>query len=233
MFPLRDENPTQRVTWMNWLLIAANVAVFAYELYLQTAVGPAALDSFFNTWSFDPARFAAAPASPAVLLTVFTAMFLHAGWLHIGGNMLYLWIFGNNIEDRIGPWRYLAFYLTCGVVATAAQTVASGFVDLPTLGASGAIAGVLGAYLLLYPRARVLTAIVIIFFIELALIPAWVVIVVWFAIQLANGIATVGPAAQAGGVAYFAHVGGFVTGIVLILPAWLADRGRNGSVAWR
>jgi membrane associated rhomboid family serine protease len=233
VFPLRDENPTQHVTWMNWLLIAANVSVFAYEIYLQTIAGPAALARFFTAWSFDPALLRAAPASPQVWLTVLTAMFLHAGWLHIGGNMLYLWVFGNNIEDRLGPWRYLAFYLACGVVAAVAQAFASGFVDVPTLGASGAVAGVLGAYVLLYPRARVLAAIVIVIFIELALIPAWVVIIVWFAIQLANGIATVGPAAPPAGVAYFAHVGGFLTGLLLIVPTWLRERGRSGFVAWR
>jgi membrane associated rhomboid family serine protease len=207
LFPLRDENPTKRVTWMNWLLVAANITVFAYEVYLQVRGGDGAVNAFFGRWAFDPAHLAASPLAPAVLLTVFTAMFVHAGWLHVGGNMLYLWIFGNNIEDRLGPGRYLAFYLVCGVVAAVAQSVASGFADIPSLGASGAIAGVLGAYLLLYPRAKVLTAIWIVIFIELALIPAWAVIGIWFAIQLANGIATVGPAAAGGGVAYFAHVG--------------------------
>jgi membrane associated rhomboid family serine protease len=233
VFPLKDENPTSRVTWMTWLLVAANVAVFAWEIYLLASGRTPALDAFVTAWSFDPAHLLAAPFSPAVWLTVLTAMFLHAGWIHIGGNMLYLWIFGNNIEDRIGPWRFLGFYLVCGIVATIAQSVASGFANVPTLGASGAIAGVLGAYVLLYPRAKVLTAIFVIFIIELALIPAWVVILVWFGLQLAAGIATVGPASASGGVAYFAHIGGFVAGIVLILPAWIADRSKGGFVAWR
>ncbi len=234
MFPLRDENPTRRVAWMNWLLIGANVAAFAYELSLQYGHGSAALGRFIDRWAFDPALLRGAPGSPAVWLTIVTAMFLHAGWLHIGGNMLYLWIFGDNIEDRLGPWRYLAFYLACGVIAALCQAVASGWASVPTLGASGAIAGVHGAYLLLYPRAKVLTAILIVVFIELALLSAWVVIVLWFAIQFANGIATIGPAAaQTAGVAYFAHVGGFLTGAALIVPAWLGGRGRNRFVAWR
>lgn len=232
MFPLRDENPTSNVTWMTWTLIGVNVAVFAYEVYLGATAGNAALSAFITRWQFDPAQLAATPLSPAVWLTVLTAMFLHAGWLHIGGNMLYLWIFGNNIEDRLGPWQFLGFYLFCGVVAMLAQSFASGFVDIGNIGASGAIAGVLGAYVLLYPRARVLTAIFIIFFFELALVPAWVVIIVWFALQLASGIASLGPALAQGGVAYFAHVGGFAAGIVLALPLWATDR-RARSTAWR
>ena len=219
---------------MTWLILGLNVTVFAYGLYLQATAGAGALDAFYLTWSFDPAHFAASPGSPAVWITVLTAMFLHAGWLHVGGNMLYLWIFGNNVEDRMGPWWFLGFYLTCGVVATIAQAIASGFADVPTLGASGAIAGVLGAYLLLFPRARVLTAVFIVVFFEVALIPAWIVIIVWFVLQLGSGIATVGPAAASGGgVAYFAHVGGFLTGMLLVLPLWLADRKRAAFVAWR
>jgi len=233
VFPLRDENPTSRVTWMTWLLVGANVAVFAYEVYLSYAGGNAAIQAFVSRWAFDPARLAAAPASPAVWLTVLTAMFLHAGWIHVGGNMLFLWIFGNNVEDRFGPWLFLAFYLACGTAATVAQSVASGPVDIANLGASGAVAGVLGAYLLLYPRARVLVAIFIIVIFELTLVPAWIVILVWFAVQLASGIASIGPAAALGGVAYFAHVGGFATGVVLTLPAWFADRRDGRFVAWR
>lgn len=233
MFPLRDENPTTRITWMTWLLVGANVAVFAYEVYLRYAGGEAPLEVFVSRWAFDPARLAAAPTSPGVWLTVLTAMFLHAGWIHVGGNMLYLWIFGNNVEDRFGPWRFLAFYLACGVAATLAQTVATGPIDVANLGASGAVAGVLGAYLILYPRARVLTAVFIVIVVELTLVPAWVVIMVWFVIQLGAGIASIGPAAALGGVAYVAHVGGFAAGIGLTLPVWLSDRRRGRFVAWR
>jgi membrane associated rhomboid family serine protease len=232
VFPLRDENPTSRITWMTWLLIGTNVAVFAYEVYLQLTAGDAAFSAFISAWAFDPARLAASPFSPAVWFTVVSAMFLHAGWLHVGGNMLYLWIFGNNIEDRFGPWWFLGFYLTCGVIAMALQTIATGFVDVPNLGASGAVAGVLGAYVLLFPRARVLTAIFIVIFFELALIPAWVVILVWFALQLASSFASLGPAVASGGVAYFAHVGGFAAGVALTLPLWFADR-RARFAGWQ
>jgi membrane associated rhomboid family serine protease len=218
---------------MTWLILAVNVAMFALELYVQYTGGTAAFVAFVSRCSFDPAALAASPASPAVWLTILTSMFLHAGWIHIGGNMLYLAIFANNIEDRIGPWWFLAFYLACGVVAALAQAAGSGFTDVPMLGASGAIAGTLGAYLLLFPRTRVLTAIWIFVIIELARIPAWILIAVWFLLQLGSGLATVGPAAASSGVAYLAHVGGFLTGMVLIAPAWIVDRNHARFTAWR
>jgi len=233
MFPLRDENPTSRFTWVTWVILAANVAVFGWELWIQATAGDKAFAAFVGAFTFNPAALAAAPLSPGVWLTMFTAMFMHAGWVHLGGNMLYLAIFGNNVEDRLGPWRFLAFYLACGVVAALAQSFATGFPAEPVLGASGAIAGVLGAYLLLYPRARVVTAVFVIFILELARIPAWIVIGVWFVLQLGAGIATIGPGQPASGVAYFAHVGGFLSGMLLIAPAWLADRSRTRFAGWR
>jgi rhomboid family protein len=233
VFPLKDENPTSRVTWMNWLLFAVNVAAFGYELLVLAQGGDAALETFVRLWAFDPAALAASPLSPMVWLTVFTSLFLHSGWVHLGGNMLYLAIFGNNIEDRLGPWLYLGFYLACGVAASLVQAAATGFPDVSVLGASGAIAGVLGAYLLLFPGARVLTAIWVFVIVELARIPAWVLIAVWFALQLGSGLATIGPAAQEGGIAYLAHVGGFVAGMLLIVPAWIADRREGSFVTWR
>ena len=233
MFPLHDENPTSRFIWMTWLILAANVAVFAWELWVQATGGDRAFAALVGAFTFNPAALAAAPLSPGVWLTVLTAIFMHAGWVHLGGNMLYLAIFGNNIEDRLGPWRFLAFYLACGVAAALAQSFATGFPAEPVLGASGAIAGVLGAYLLLYPRARVVTAVFVIFIIELARIPAWVVIGVWFVLQLGAGIATIGPGQPASGVAYFAHVGGFLAGMLLIAPAWFADRSRTRFAGWR
>lgn len=209
---------------MTWLLIGLNVAVFAYETWLVFAVGEATYEAFVIANSFVPARFFASPFSPRESVTVLTAMFMHAGWLHIGGNMLYLWIFGNNIEDRLGPWRFLGFYLLCGTAATALQAVVAPGIAVPTLGASGAIAGVLAAYLLLYPRARVITAVLIFFIIELAALPAWLIIAVWFVIQLASGLGSLGQTTATGGVAYFAHIGGFAAGILLALPAWANDR---------
>lgn len=233
MIPLHDDNPTQRFAWMTALLIAVNVAAFLYELSVSST-GPNALNSFVATYGFTPKLYFAHPFSLLGIVTIFTSMFLHAGWLHIGGNMLFLWIFGNNIEDRLGPFVFLGFYLIAGLAATLGQ----GFVDssstIPSLGASGAIAGVLGAYLLLYPRARVLTAIIIVIFVELVRIPAVIVIGVWFLLQLASGVGSLGGPANQGGVAYFAHVWGFLAGMAMILPVVLAERGRRTRfVGWR
>jgi membrane associated rhomboid family serine protease len=232
MFPLRDENPTSRVTWMTWLLIAANLGMFGYMVWLAVTSGPSALNAFVAANAFVPARFLAAPFSLREWATVLTAMFMHGGWLHIGGNMLYLWIFGNNVEDRLGPLLFLGFYLACGTVATFAQAFAAPGTDLPNLGASGAIAGVLGAYLLLFPRARVVTAILIVFVIELTALPAWVLIGIWFVMQLGSGLGSLG-AATSGGVAYFAHLGGFATGLALIAPEWWRGRKATRFVDWR
>ncbi|HEY5467723.1 MAG TPA: rhomboid family intramembrane serine protease [Coriobacteriia bacterium] len=233
MFPLKDENPTSRTAWMTWLILATNVAVFGWELWLKSRGGDAALTSFMSTWAFDPSALAASPLSPGVWLTVLTSMFLHSGWVHIGGNMLYLAIFANNVEGRIGPLWFLAFYLCCGAVAALVQAAGSGFAPVLMLGASGAIAGVLGAYLLLFPRARVLTAIWVVIFVEFARLPAWVLIGLWFLVQLGSGLASLDPSVIAnGGVAYLAHVGGFLAGMALITPVWLTAR-RRRFVAWR
>jgi membrane associated rhomboid family serine protease len=181
LIPLRDENPTRTLPWVTFAIAVANVAVFAYEWVLP----PEALDAFIQTYAFVPSRFLASPLSPAQLLTVFTAMFMHAGPIHLGGNMLYLWIFGNNIEDRLGHGRFVLFYLACGIAATAAQTAAGPGSSIPTLGASGAVAGVLGAYAWLFPRANVITLIPLFFFFEIARVPALLVIGLWFVLQLA------------------------------------------------
>jgi membrane associated rhomboid family serine protease len=221
VIPIRDENPTKRFPWITALLLAANVAVFAYQLTLD----PASLQAFWAEWAFVPARFFASPLAFTQVATILSAMFMHAGWVHVGGNMLYLWIFGNNIEDRLGPVRFIAFYLVCGVAATLAQAFMAPASAIPTLGASGAIAGVLGAYLLLYPGASVLTLIPIFFFVEIARVPAYLVIGFWFVLQLGSGLAAIGTgAAASGGVAWFAHLGGFAMGAVLALPVFLAAR---------
>jgi len=224
VIPIKDENPTRRTPWVTILFIAANLAVFAY----QTTLDPAALQAFWLRWAFVPARFLASPLSPAELTTIFSAMFMHAGWVHVGGNMLYLWIFGNNIEDRFGHLGFAGFYLVAGIVATLAQMAVAPTSTVPNLGASGAVAGVLGAYILLFPGASVLTIIPIFIFIEVARVPAYLVIGFWFVLQLGNGLASLGPQlATSGGVAWFAHIGGFVVGLVLALPAALAARGRR------
>ncbi len=228
MLPLKDDNPTSRFAWMTALVVAANAALFAYELSLASQ---GLLEPFLATWSFVPNRFFADPFALGQIATIFSAMFLHASLLHIGGNMLYLWIFGNNVEDRLGPVRFLGFYLICGVVATLGNGLVAPGANALNLGASGAIAGVLAAYLLLYPRARVLTVVII----ELVRIPAFVVIGLWFVLQLANGVLSISQSASAGGgVAYFAHVWGFAAGLVLTLPLLIADRTRKARfVGWR
>lgn len=224
MIPIKDENPTRRTPWVTILFIAMNLAVFVY----QTTLDPASLQEFWLKWAFVPARFLADPFSPGQLATVFSAMFMHAGWVHIGGNMLYLWIFGNNIEDRFGHLGFAAFYLVSGIVATLAQMLVSPTSTLPNLGASGAVAGVLGGYILLFPGAAVLTIIPIFIFIEVARVPAYLVIGFWFILQLGNGLASLGPElATSGGVAWFAHIGGFVAGLVLALPHALLSRRRR------
>ncbi len=225
MIPLRDENPIRSTPWVTLALIAANVGVFIYE----TTLGPAGLDAFWTTWSIVPSRLLADPLSLHEVATVFTSMFMHGGWLHLIGNMLYLWIFGNNIEDRLGAGRFIAFYLISGVVGAAAQIVIAPESTIPMLGASGAIAGVLAAYLLLYPRASIVTIIPVFFFVEVARVPAYLVIGFWFILQLGNGLAGLGASTTTGGTAWFAHIGGFAAGLVLALPAWRATRRRRHS----
>ena len=235
MIPLRDENPTARFGWSTLALVAANVAVFVWMMSVSTSwwapMGPQ-VDAIVAHLGFVPAAFTADPWSPAVWLTVFTSMFVHAGWLHLGGNMLYLWIFGNNVEDRLGPLRFVGFYLLCGVVAVLMQWSFSRSSLVPVVGASGAIAGLLGAYLLLFPRAEILTAIPLVFFFEIASLPAWIVIGVFFVLQVAQAIVTAGRAG-AGGVAFFAHIGGLLAGMALAAPLAARDRWRRRSYGGR
>ncbi len=213
MIPLRDENPHRTFPVVNYALIALNVLGFLWELSL----GPN-LDQQIMRVSFIPARFWLPGAWAADLLSIVISMFLHGSVMHIGSNMLYLWIFGDNIEDRLGHGRYLIFYLLCGFGATLAHAIFSPASRLPAIGASGAIAGVLGAYLLLWPHARVLTLIPIFFFITIRELPAVLILGLWFVLQFFSGIGSLGvPDAQnMGGVAYFAHIGGFVCGMLLI-----------------
>jgi len=215
VIPLHDDNPTRTKPVLTVLLIAANVLVFMYQLSLGPRQEQALVFQFgaipaviVGTRSL-PDQLAAIPP----LFSLFTSMFLHGGFLHIIGNMLYLWIFGNNIEDAMGRARFLVFYLTCGVLAALAHILSNPASVLPTIGASGAISGVLGAYLILYPRARVLTLIPLGFFTRLMYIPAGIVLGFWFVFQLISGSLS---SPQGGGVAWFAHVGGFVAGIVLV-----------------
>jgi len=226
MIPLHDDNPTRRFGWLTLALILGNTAVFAVEITMPAD----ALARLIDTWAFVPARLTDPTTAPMALVTIVSAAFLHAGWLHLGGNMLYLWIFGNNIEDRLGPIRFGLFYLACAAGAAIGQTLASPESTAPMVGASGAIAGVLGAYLVLFPRARIVTLIPILFYLELAALPAAFVIGFWFVIQIAQGLTALGGTLESG-VAWWAHIGGFATGILLVAPlglrSLLPERGRR------
>ena len=202
MMPIGDDNSARRTfPLVTYALIALNVLFFLVEL--------SGGDAFIMKWAFVPSRFLANPG--ADFLTLFTSMFMHAGWVHLGGNMLYLWIFGDNVEDRFGHVKFIIFYLLCGLAATFAQLAFSVGSKVPNLGASGAIAGVLGAYILLFPqgKVRVLQGQ------QVIQVPALIVIGLWIILQFFSGVGSIAQSADTGGVAYMAHIGGFVAGIVL------------------
>ena len=201
MIPLRDVIPSRTTPFITVTLIALNALVFAYQLSLGDAV-----DGFIRTFALIPAEFSG--------LTALTSMFLHGGLLHFGGNMLYLWIFGDNVEDRMGHGRFLLFYLLCGIAAAVAQTVSSPDSLLPMLGASGAIAGVMGAYFVLFPHARIVALFPFFIFFRIIEVPAILFLGFWFLMQLMSGVGSVAAAGEpAGGIAIWAHVAGFVTGL--------------------
>jgi membrane associated rhomboid family serine protease len=230
VIPLRDANPTRRPPVITLALIIACTAAFAYELGVQATGGEKGLSTFFLEHGVVPAQLVGALRAGDVasdpVLGVFTHMFLHGGWLHLFGNMLYLWIFGNNVEDRLGRPAFLGFYLLGGIVAAALQVVVDPGSGLPMVGASGAIAGTLGAYLVLYPGARILSLVFLGFFYQLIEVRALIVLGFWFVLQLIDGVASLGAdTAAEGGVAFFAHIGGFVAGIVI----GLLVRGRHRS----
>jgi membrane associated rhomboid family serine protease len=235
LIPIHDQNPTRTFSWLTVALIAANVVVF----FMEPGFGQpdprdvpttcAAVD-FFYQWGLVPREIATGepvavdvtgcPADTLVgekspYLAILTSMFVHGGWIHIIGNMLFLWVFGNNIEDRLGKVRYLIFYLLAGVVAALAHTVANLSSAVPTIGASGAVAGLLGAYLILFPRARITTVVPLVFIWPIVRLPAMVVLGFWFVSQFF--ISNQQPV-EGGGVAWLAHVGGFVAGVILIIP---------------
>src|SRR5437879_4620623 len=220
MFPLKDDVPSRSVPFITIALIAVNVLVFLYQLSLQAAPDAEGIQSareFGFEFGLIPCRLTGQCGSsadfPSPVTTVFTSMFLHGGLFHIFGNMLYLWIFGDNVEDTLGHGRFLFFYLACGVVAVLAQTLVNSSSGIPMIGASGAVSGVLGAYLILFPHAGVLTVVVFGFFIRVVRIPAVLVLGFWIVVQVVNGLVTysVGmlEGKAEGGVAWFAHVGGF------------------------
>jgi membrane associated rhomboid family serine protease len=221
VIPIRDANPTQRFPFITLALIALNAAAFL--LWEPITGTPREQNLFFycngaiprEITSLEPIpEVAQACGGKSVILSIFTSMFLHGGWLHIIGNMLFLWVFGNNVEDRMGHVVFLLFYLVAGVVAAYAQAAIGASSTVPLIGASGAVAGVLGAYLVMYPRARVLT-LVIFFFITMIELPALIVLGMWFVLQAFQGLGSLG--ADVGGVAWFAHIGGFVFGALIAL----------------
>ena len=219
MIPLRDRNPTRRTPVVTWALIAACLAAFALELSVTASGGDLALEDFFRRWAAIPAEITASldagTYASQAMLGVLTSMFLHGGWLHLLGNMLFLWIFGNNVEDRLGPIAFLLFYVLGGIAAVLAQVVIDPRSDVPLVGASGAIAAALGAYIVLFPGARILALVFLGFFYQLLEVPAIIVLGFWFALQLLNGVAAFGAETAQGGVAFFAHIGGFVFGLVV------------------
>ncbi|HEV7810789.1 MAG TPA: rhomboid family intramembrane serine protease [Candidatus Limnocylindrales bacterium] len=239
MIPLRDANPTRRRPIVTIGLIAICVIAFAYELGAQATGGDDALERLFADWALIPAHLTAALGGTGAtpqwvaggdparqLFTIVTSMFLHGGWIHLIGNMLYLWIFGNNVEDRFGRLGYLGFYLLGGIVAAGAQVFIDPRSEVPVIGASGAIAAVLGAYLVLYPGARVLSLVFLGFFYQLLQVPAVIVLGLWFVLQLIDGLTSLGVPNASTGVALFEHIGGFAAGALVALV--LRGAGRRG-----
>lgn len=214
MFPIRDHNPSRRTPYVTLALIAVNVLVY---VLLTLPLNDRQLYALYSDFGVIPAR--------AEALDYLTAMFLHGGFLHLAGNMLFLWVFGDNLEDEMGHALFLLFYLATGIAATWLHVQSDPASTVPLVGASGAIAGVMGGYLLLYPRARIDVLFIFVVFFKIWPIPAWVVLAAWFGLQLFNGAMNAGTGA---GVAYWAHVGGFLAGLLATLPFWL----REGAAGW-
>lgn len=221
MFPIRDHNPSQQTPFVTIALIIVNIAVFAATY--PSLSNPQALAAFWGNWAMIPAQV----ANGQDYYTLLTSTFLHGGIMHLGGNMLFLWIFGDNLEEEFGHVGFLLFYLACGVLAGGAHVLADPISVVPTVGASGAIAGVMGGYLLLFPKARVDVLIIFVILFKVFPLPAWVMLGVWFALQVFSGVAV---DTSGGGVAYWAHAGGFIIGLALTLPVWLRH---GGPGYWR
>lgn len=218
MFPIRDHNPSGRTPYVTYALMAANILIFL--AYWPLMDDPRAINLFFRNWALIPAEVSQGDIYSGLL----TSMFLHGGFMHLAGNMLFLYIFGDNVEDEMGHLPYLIFYLAAGLGAGVVHVMSAPGSMVPTVGASGAIAGVMGSYLLLFPRAKVDIFLFFIIIFRILPIPAWVMLGLWFALQLFNGV---GVDAAAGGVAYWAHAGGFIIGILLTLPLFLRLGGKS------
>ncbi len=231
MFPIKDDQPRYSTPYVNGFLIALNILVYLF----QSTMDPRTGDLFARQFGEVPGHLAAFLGGShkysleQVVVPFFTSMFLHAGWAHVLGNMWFLFIFGDNVEDYLGHFKYLIFYLLSGLLAMGTQVALYPHSNVPTVGASGAIAGVLGAYFLLYPRARVLTW----FFVFVMYLPAWIVLGEWFVLQFVSGAATLSlaPGRDVGGVAFWAHVGGFVAGFLMVKI--FPERTRRTPYAYR
>jgi membrane associated rhomboid family serine protease len=217
MFPIRDHNPSKNRPFVTWVLIAINIAVFAISFPIMS--NDAALASFWNSWAMIPAEV----TSGIDYHTALTSMFLHGGLLHIAGNMLFLWIFGDNVEDAMGHVPFLIFYILSGFGAGAFHVLSDPSSGIPMVGASGAIAGVMGAYLLLYPKAKVDVILILFVFFKIFKWPAWIVLGAWMALQTFSGLAF----NTESGVAYWAHIGGFIVGVIMAVPLWLRLGGQD------
>ncbi|KMW58281.1 rhomboid family serine protease [Candidatus Rhodobacter oscarellae] len=220
MFPFRDHNPSEKTPYVTYALIAANILIFIS--YWHLFADERALFRFYFDWALIPENV----ADGRNLSGLVTSMFLHGGLMHLGGNMLFLWIYGDNLEEDMGHAGFLLFYLVCGVGAGLVHVLAAPWSTVPTVGTSGAIAGVMGGYLLLYPRARVDVFFFFLVFFKIWPIRAWIVLGVWFVLQVLGGL---GSSMEGGGVAYWAHIGGFVLGVLCVLPLWAR---RGGQSFW-
>ena len=237
MIPLRDRNPTRRNAVVTFALIGACFAAFAIELSVTATGGDAALEGFFGQWAAIPADITAALQAGnytgQAMVGMLTSMFLHGGWLHLLGNMLFLWIFGNNVEDRLGHIPFAIFYVLGGIAAALTQVAIDPRSEVPLVGASGAIAAALGAYIVLFPGARILSLVFLGFFYQLLEVPAIIVLGFWFGLQLLSGVAAFDAETAQGGVAFFAHIGGFVFGLVVGVLLRIVGAGtrRRGQTA--
>lgn len=225
MLPLSDDNRGRRtLPVVTWALIVMNVAVYAYQAFLS----PAEHWEFLQQWATVPDEVSGGTA----IYTLLTCAFLHGSWFHLGSNMLFLWIFGDNVEDVLGHIKYILFYVVCAVAASLAQVLISSGSEVPLVGASGAVSGLLAAYILLFPHGRIRTLITLGIFITLAMLPAWMMIGYWFVLQLISGFLSLNQVGnEGGGVAFFAHIGGFVAGLLLVMPLRNRDRqlGQNSA----
>jgi membrane associated rhomboid family serine protease len=231
VIPLRDAQPPRRRPALTFAAVVACAAVYGLELVVMALGGDSAIEDLFARFGVIPSAtsdaLAAGAVDPTVVLSFVTYAFLHAGWLHLAGNLLYLWIFGNNVEDRLGRVGFAAFWIAGGAVAALAHVAVDPRSDLPLVGASGAVSAILGAYLVLYPGARVVSLVFLGFFYQLAQVPAIVLLVFWFALQLLDGVLSLGADSAAGGVAFFAHIGGFAFGLAVGGGLRLVDRLRR------